>query len=118
MLVSHSPSPSNSSRRSSAAALLRPRLMRHSSADSTSSAPKLSSEVAVEGFDEWILPGCAGFDVAGCCVVEAAPVAECLADEFGAVVAADQLGWFASPLGTKAARTGRVRAVSAAITTR
>jgi hypothetical protein len=72
--------------------------MRHSSADSTSSAPKLSSEVAVEGFDEWILPGCAGFDVAGCCVVEAAPVAECLADEFGAVVAADQLGWFASPL--------------------
>jgi hypothetical protein len=73
--------------------------------------------VAIEGFDERILPGCAGFDVVGLGVVEAHQSRSGLA-ELGAVVAADQLGWFASPLGTKAARTGRVRAVSAAITTR
>ena len=52
---------------------------------------QLSSEVAVEGFDERILPGCSWFDVAGLGVVEAAPVSECLADELRAVVATDQL---------------------------
>jgi hypothetical protein len=47
--------------------------------------------VAVEGFDERILPGCARLDVAGFRVVEAAPVAQRLRDELGAVVAPDQL---------------------------
>ena len=46
--------------------------------------------MTVEGLDERILPGRAGFDVAGLRVVEATPVAQCLADEFGTVVAADQ----------------------------
>src|SRR5258705_389082 len=52
---------------------------------------QLAAEVAVEGFDERILPGCAGLDVTGGGAGEATPVAECLADELGAVVAADQL---------------------------
>src|SRR6516164_9783074 len=59
---------------------------------------QLPSQVAVEGFDERVLPGCSGFDVAGLGVVEAAPVAERLRDELGAVVAADQRGSSAAPL--------------------
>jgi hypothetical protein len=41
---------------------------------------QLAAEVAVEGFDERILPGRAGLDVAGVGVVEAAPVAQRLAN--------------------------------------
>jgi hypothetical protein len=37
---------------------------------------QLAAEVAVERFDERILPGCARFDVAGGDAVEAAPVAQ------------------------------------------
>ena len=59
---------------------------------------ELAAEVAVEGFDVGILPGCSRLDVAGRDAGEAAPVAECVGDELRAVVAADQLGCLAAPI--------------------
>src|SRR5437762_2993020 len=54
--------------------------------------------MAVEGLDERILPGRAGLDVTGACMVEAAPVTQRLRDELGSVVAADHLRCVASQL--------------------
>jgi hypothetical protein len=51
---------------------------------------QLVSEVAVERFGVGILPRSTGLDVGGGGVVEAAPVVECLGDELGTVVAADE----------------------------
>ena len=48
---------------------------------------ELAAEVAVEGLDERVLPGGTGFDVAESGAGVAAPLFECLGDEFGAVVA-------------------------------
>ena len=44
---------------------------------------EFAAKVAVEGLNERILPGCARLDVTGLRVVEAAPVAQGLADELG-----------------------------------
>jgi hypothetical protein len=60
------------------------------------------------GFNKWILPGGAGLDVAGLRVVEATPVAERLADELGAVVAANQRGSATAPLNDQLERADGV----------
>src|SRR6516162_1079286 len=73
-----------------------------------------SSGVPVEGLDVGVLPGCAWFDVAGLDACEAAPVAEGVGDEFGAVVAADQLGCLAAAFDDPLKRLDRVIRAEAA----
>jgi hypothetical protein len=52
----------------------------------------LVAGAAVEGLDEGVLPGRARLDVGGGGLAQAAPVAQGVGDQLGAVVAADVLG--------------------------
>jgi hypothetical protein len=52
---------------------------------------QLGADAAAVGLDPGVLPGRAGFDVAGAGAGEAAPVPQGVGGEFGAVVAADEL---------------------------
>src|SRR6516225_7323116 len=57
---------------------------------------EFAAEVAVEGLDVGVLPGCAWLDVGDGRSVESAPVLQGCGGQLGAVVAADE-SWCATP---------------------